>query len=153
LRGERATYTNAFCQLDDHDNEPKTNEDQNFFSSAHKTSWRSRRLIALSESPSLDRAIRCTEKSARIKVTAGHVGWPTSSSAWSKNTPIAFANISQPSSRTKPLIILRIPTTIRLMDPVLIDLLRAELGQHLGVVARDERIPPVLLHAPQLFCC
>ena len=72
-----------------------------------------------------------TVERARIKLTAGHVGWADMIFCMEKKHAAAVTERFAAGLGDKPLIVLRIPDDFQFMDPALIDLLRAELAEHL----------------------
>ena len=72
-----------------------------------------------------------TENGARVKVTAGHVGWADRIFCMEKKHADRLREKFPEELEGKPLVTLRIPDDYRFMDPALIDLLRAELAAHL----------------------
>ena len=72
-----------------------------------------------------------TENGARIKVTAGHVGWADMIFCMGKKHAERLRERFPAEITGKPLITLRIPDNYRFMDSALIELLHAELAAHL----------------------
>ena len=72
-----------------------------------------------------------TENSARIKLTAGHVGWADMIFCMEKKHAARVEESFTTELADKPLIVLRIPDDFEFMDPALIELLRSELAEHL----------------------
>ena len=72
-----------------------------------------------------------TENSARIKLTAGHVGWADLIFCMEKKHAARVAERFGAELGDKPLIVLRIPDDYGFMDPTLVELLRSELAEHL----------------------
>jgi predicted protein tyrosine phosphatase len=72
-----------------------------------------------------------TENSARIKLTAGHIGWADMIFCMEKKHAARVAERFATELGTKPLIVLRIPDDYAFMDSELIALLRGELAGHL----------------------
>lgn len=75
-----------------------------------------------------------TEQGARIKVTAGHVGWADWIFCMEKKHAARVTERFAVELADKPLIVLRIPDDYEFMDPELIALLRAELAAHLKML-------------------
>lgn len=74
-----------------------------------------------------------TENGARIKITAGHVGWADLIFCMEKKHADRLRERFPEEIAGKPLITLRIPDDYRFMDPALVELLRAELGAHVEI--------------------
>lgn len=72
-----------------------------------------------------------TENSARIKLTAGHVGWADLIFCMEKKHAVRVTERFASELGDKPLIVLRIPDDYPFMDPELIALLQAELASYL----------------------
>ncbi len=72
-----------------------------------------------------------TEHGARVKVTAGHLGWADKIFCMERKHADRLHERFPGELAGKPLIILRIPDEYTAMDPALIGLLRSELGEHL----------------------
>lgn len=72
-----------------------------------------------------------TENGARIKLTAGHVGWADMIFCMEKPHAARVEERFATELADKPLIVLRIPDDFEYMDPALIDLLQTELSQHI----------------------
>jgi predicted protein tyrosine phosphatase len=72
-----------------------------------------------------------TENSARIKLTAGHVGWADMIFCMEKKHAAHVLERFSAELGDKPLIVLRIPDEYEFMDPILIEILKSELGGHL----------------------
>jgi predicted protein tyrosine phosphatase len=71
-----------------------------------------------------------TETGARIKVTAGHIGWADMIFCMEQKHADRLHARFPEEIANKPLVTLRIPDHYRFMDPELIELLRAGLGAH-----------------------
>ena len=69
-----------------------------------------------------------TENGARIKLTAGHVGWADMVFCMEKKHAARVEERFTQELGEKPLVVLRIPDDFELMDPALIDLLKTELS-------------------------
>ena len=97
-----------------------------------RNQWRSTTAEALFRNhPTCEARSAGTEQGARIKLTAGHVGWADLIFCMEK---IHAARVQEKFSAElgdKPLIVLRIPDDYAFMDPVLIDLLQTELESYL----------------------
>jgi predicted protein tyrosine phosphatase len=97
-----------------------------------RNQWRSPTAEALfKEHPRYEARSAGTENGARVKVTAGHIGWADVIFAMEKKHAARVQEKFAAELGDKPLIVLRIPDDYGFMDPVLIDLLRAELSAHL----------------------
>jgi predicted protein tyrosine phosphatase len=72
-----------------------------------------------------------TENGARIKITAGHIGWADMIFCMEKKHADRLRERFPEELAGKPVITLRIPDNYRFMDPELIELLRTELSVHL----------------------
>lgn len=97
-----------------------------------RNQWRSPTAEALFKNhPCYEARSAGTENGARIKLTAGHVGWADMIFCMEKSHAARVAERFASELADKPLIVLRIPDDFELMDPALIDLLQTELSQHL----------------------
>ena len=67
---------------------------------------------------------------ARIKLTAGHVGWADMIFCMEKKHAAVVREKFATELGDKPLIILRVPDDFQFMDPALIELLKSELAAH-----------------------
>lgn len=74
-----------------------------------------------------------TENSARIKLTAGHVGWADMIFCMEKKHAARVEEKFLTELADKPLIVLRIPDDFEFMDPALIELLKSELAEHIAL--------------------
>ena len=72
-----------------------------------------------------------TENNARVKLTAGHVGWADQIFCIKKSYAGRVQERFAPELADKPLIVVRVPDDYEFMDPALLDLLRTELSEHL----------------------
>ncbi len=72
-----------------------------------------------------------TEQGARIKVTAGHLGWADLIFCMERKHANRLRERFPEELAGKPLIILRIPDEFQRDDPALVALLQAELASHL----------------------
>jgi predicted protein tyrosine phosphatase len=72
-----------------------------------------------------------TETGARIKLTAGHVGWADWIICMEKKHAARVEERFSAELADKPLVTLRIPDDYEFMDDALLDHLRTELSAHL----------------------
>ena len=94
--------------------------------------WRSPTAEALfKDDPRYEARSAGTEQGARIKLTAGHVGWADTVFCMEKKHAARVRERFAAELGDKPLVVLRIPDDFEYMDPALVDLLRTELGAHL----------------------
>ena len=94
--------------------------------------WRSPTAEALFRGhPRYEARSAGTENSARVKVTAGHVGWADMIFCMEKKHADRLREKFPEELSGKPLVTLRIPDDYEFMDPALLDLLRGELAAHL----------------------
>ena len=94
--------------------------------------WRSPTAEALfKDHPRYEARSAGTENGARIKLTAGHVGWADLIFCMEKSHAARVEERFAGELGDKPLIVLRIPDDFEFMDPALIDLLQTELSDHL----------------------
>ena len=94
--------------------------------------WRSPTAESLFRSHALYEARSAgTENSARIKLTAGHIGWADMIFCMEKKHAARVQERFPAEIGDKPLIVLRIPDDYGFMDPALVELLRSELAEHL----------------------
>lgn len=99
-----------------------------------RNQWRSPTAEALfKDHPRYEARSAGTENNARIKLTAGHVGWADIVFCMEKKHAARVQQKFSDELGDKPLIILRIPDDYGFMDPALIDLLRSELASYLGL--------------------
>ena len=97
-----------------------------------RNQWRSPTAEALfKDHPRYEARSAGTENSARIKLTAGHVGWADMVVCMEKKHAARVQEKFSEELADKPLIVLRIPDDYGFMDPALIDLLRAELSGYI----------------------
>ncbi len=97
-----------------------------------RNQWRSPTAEALfRDDPRYEARSAGTEHSARIKLTAGHVGWADWIFCMEKKHAARVAEKFPAELADKPLIVLRIPDDFEFMDPALIDLLKSELSAHI----------------------
>ena len=74
-----------------------------------------------------------TENGARIKLTAGHIGWADAVFCMEPKHAARVTERFAAELGDKPLVVLRIPDDYAFMDPDLIAHLRAELTAHLDL--------------------
>lgn len=74
-----------------------------------------------------------TENGARVKLTAGHIGWADMIFCMEKKHAARVQERFSAELGDKPLIVLRVPDDYGFMDPKLIDRLRTELSAHLDL--------------------
>lgn len=74
-----------------------------------------------------------TENGARVKVTAGLLGWADMIFCMEKKHADRLRDRFPEELVGKKLLTLRIPDDYRFMDPALLELLRTELSGHLDV--------------------
>lgn len=97
-----------------------------------RNQWRSPTAESLFRNhPTYEARSAGTENNARIKLTAGHVGWADMIFCMEKNHAARVQERFAEELGDKPLIVLRIPDDYEFMDPALIDLLQTELSAHL----------------------
>lgn len=97
-----------------------------------RNQWRSPTAEALfRDHPNFEARSAGTENNARIKLTAGHVGWADMIFCMEKKHAARLEERFPAELADKPLIVLRIPDDFEFMDPALIDLLKTELSEHL----------------------
>ena len=73
-----------------------------------------------------------TEPGARVRITAGHLGWAEVIFVMEKKHADRLRAKFGPALRGKPLINLRIPDAYPFQDPALVALLWARLADYLG---------------------
>ena len=96
-----------------------------------RNQWRSPTAEALfREHPRYEARSAGTENGARIKLTAGHVGWADMIFCMEKKHAARVTGRFAEELGAKPLIVLRIPDDYAFMQPELVALLRAELSHH-----------------------
>lgn len=78
-----------------------------------------------------------TEPGARVRVTAGHLGWAEIIFVMERRHADRLREKFAAELRGKPLIILRIPDKYPFGDPQLIALLRERLSPHLPLLSPD----------------
>jgi len=97
-----------------------------------RNQWRSPTAEALfREHPVYAARSAGTENNARLKLTAGHVGWADLIFCMEKKHAARIEERFSAELADKPLLVLRIPDNFEFMDPALLDLLRTELSEHL----------------------
>ena len=72
-----------------------------------------------------------TEAAARVKITAGHIGWADMVVCMERRHADRIRERFAGELGDKPIIVLRIPDEFGFMDPTLIELLRSELSAHI----------------------
>ena len=75
-----------------------------------------------------------TEPGARVRVTAGHLGWAEVVFVMERRHTDRLRKRFEAEMKGKPLIILRIPDAYQFQDPRLIELLRQKLRPHLDLL-------------------
>jgi predicted protein tyrosine phosphatase len=101
-----------------------------FFCSRNQ--WRSPTAEALfRDHPRYEARSADTGERARIKVTAGHIGWADLIFCMEKKHAVIVTEHFATELGDKPLIVPRIPDDFQFMDPALVELLRDELSEHL----------------------
>ena len=99
-----------------------------------RNQWRSPTAEALfKDHPRFEARSAGTENNARIKLTAGHVGWADIVFCMEKKHVARVQEKFSDELADKPLIVLRIPDDYGFMDPALTALLRSELSNHLAL--------------------
>lgn len=94
--------------------------------------WRSPTAEALfRDDPYYEARSAGTENGARVKVTAGHLGWADLIFCMEAKHAERLRERFPDEIADKRLITLRIPDEYRFMDPALIELLRSELAVYL----------------------
>ena len=97
-----------------------------------RNQWRSPTAEALfKHHPRYEARSAGTENNARVKLTAGHVGWADQIFCMEKKHAARVQERFAIELADKPLIVLRVPDDFEFMDPALLDLLRTELSEHL----------------------
>jgi len=101
--------------------------------------WRSPTAEALfADDPRYEARSAGTEAGARIKLTAGHVGWADLIFCMERKHADRLRERFGDQLAGKRVIVLRVPDDYGYRDPALVDLLRAELSGPLA----DEQPPP-----------
>jgi predicted protein tyrosine phosphatase len=75
-----------------------------------------------------------TEPGARVRVTAGHLGWAETVFVMERRHADRLREKFAEELRGKILVVLRIPDTYRFQDPALVALLREKLAAHLPLL-------------------
>ncbi len=97
-----------------------------------RNQWRSPTAEALfKDHPRYAARSAGTEAGARVKLTAGHVGWADQIFCMEKKHAARVTERFAAELHDKPLVVLRIPDEFQRMDPALIELLRATLSGHI----------------------
>ena len=96
--------------------------------------WRSPTAEALFRNhPGYEARSAGTENGARIKITAGYLGWADMIFCMEKKHADRLRERFPEELAAKPLITLRIPDDYRFMDPALVELLRSELAAYVAL--------------------
>ncbi|SDX61980.1 low molecular weight protein tyrosine phosphatase family protein [Hymenobacter psychrophilus] len=96
--------------------------------------WRSLTAERLFEQhPNCEARSAGTEPGARVRVTAGHLGWADVVLVMERRHTDILRQKFGPELEGKRVINLRIPDKFQLMSPLLVDLLRERLREHLAV--------------------
>jgi predicted protein tyrosine phosphatase len=96
--------------------------------------WRSPTAESLfRDHPAYEARSAGTENGARIKVTAGHIGWADLIFCMERKHAARLEERFAVELADKPVVVLRVPDDYGFMDPALIDLLKTELSQHLAL--------------------
>ena len=94
--------------------------------------WRSLTAERLFDGhPTYDARSAGTEPGARVRVTAGHLGWADVVFVMERKHADILRQKFGPELAGKPLVVLRIPDKFQFMDHILQDLLRERLQEHL----------------------
>lgn len=80
-----------------------------------------------------------TEPGARVRVTAGHIGWADVIFVMERRHTDRLREKFAAELTGKPVVCLRIPDKFQFLDHVLLDLLRERLRQHLPPETVPER--------------
>ena len=97
-----------------------------------RNQWRSPTAEALfNNHPRYEARSAGTENDARIKVTAGHLGWADLISCMERKHTDRLRERIPEACADKRLIVLRIPDDYQFMDPALIDVLQEKLSGHI----------------------
>lgn len=101
-----------------------------------RNQWRSPTAEALFKNhPAYEARSAGTENGARVKVTAGHIGWADLIFCMERRHADRLRARFPDQLKNKPLITLRIPDDYRCMDPELLALLRSKLSAHIDGIA------------------
>jgi predicted protein tyrosine phosphatase len=76
-----------------------------------------------------------TEPGARVRVTAGHLGWAETIFVMERRHADRLREKFADELRGKALVVLRIPDKYPFQDPALVALLRQKLAEHIGADA------------------
>lgn len=99
-----------------------------------RNQWRSPTAEALFQGhPRYEARSAGTVERARVKLTAGHIGWADMIFCMEKKHAAAVTERFAEELNGKPLIVLRIPDDYQFMDPDLIELLRAEIAAYIDL--------------------
>lgn len=99
-----------------------------------RNQWRSPTAEALFKNhPRYKARSAGTENTARIKITAGHLGWADVIFCMEKKHAARIAERFPAELGDKPLLVLRIPDEFEFMDPALIELLRSALSARIDL--------------------
>ena len=94
--------------------------------------WRSPTAAALFRGhPRYEARSAGTENGARVKVTAGHLGWADVIFCLERKHADRLRARFPEELAGKPVVVLRIPDDYGFMDPTLVELLRSALAAHL----------------------
>jgi len=80
---------------------------------------------------------RGTEPDARVRVTAGDIGWADVVFVMEKRHRDRLRQKYRQECERKRIVVLHVPDDYDFMDPELVELLKQRLGQHLSVPAWD----------------
>jgi predicted protein tyrosine phosphatase len=98
-----------------------------------RNQWRSPTAEALFRGhPRYEARSAGTVERARVKLTAGHIGWADAIFCMEQKHAAAVTARFGAELGDKPLLVLRIPDDYAFMDPDLVALLRSELAAHLS---------------------
>jgi predicted protein tyrosine phosphatase len=96
--------------------------------------WRSPTAESLfKEHPRYEARSAGTENGARVKITAGHLGWADQIFCMERKHADRLRERFPEGLSVKKVVTLRIPDEFRFMDPELVALLRTELAAHLDL--------------------
>jgi predicted protein tyrosine phosphatase len=97
-----------------------------------RNQWRSPTAEALfHDHPRYEARSAGTENGARLKLTAGHIGWADRIFCMEKKHATRVLERFTAELGDKPIVVLRIPDDYQFMDPALVEHLRSELSAHL----------------------
>lgn len=98
-----------------------------------RNQWRSPTAEALFKGhPRCEARSAGTESGARVRITAGHIGWADVIFCMERRHAERLREKFPEALAGKPLVTLRIPDDYAFMDPALVELLRTELSEYLG---------------------